>query len=137
VAGLERSAEDDDEDGAAALSPASRLAHGLEALDLHADEFPDCALDAMGSLCFFGLRRFRQMTEPEGVRSGVRCSFCWRWASKPCTECVSGGVVHVVCDPCSARVGLADVTCLGCLPLCKTAEADACVKTRIAFKDAV
>jgi hypothetical protein len=67
----------------------------------------------------------------------VRCSFCWRWASKQCAECVSGGIIHVVCDACNGRIGLADVTCLGCLPSSKTAEADACLKTRIAFKDAV
>jgi hypothetical protein len=120
------------------LSPTSSVLHAFGSLNLHSEsDFSDCPLSVIGTLCFHSLPRIREMTEPEGVRSGVRCSFCWRWASNRCIECVSGGTVYAVCDACVERVGLEDVTCLACLPASKKGEGTACVATRIPLKMAV
>ena len=120
------------------LSPTSTIVHAFGSLNLHSEDgFSDCPLSVIGTLCFHSLPRVREMTEPEGVRSGVRCSFCWRWASQRCLECVSGGTVYSVCDACVERVGLEDVTCLACLPASKKVEGTACVATRIPLKMAV
>lgn len=134
---LSRVDDDADGGGAAPASPTAALVRSLETLDLHTDEFPDCPLSVLPVLGFFSMPRIREMSEPEGVRNGTRCSYCWRWASKRCLECVSGGFVYAVCDTCNTRIGLEDVTCLACLPASKEANGKACVATRLSLKEAV
>jgi hypothetical protein len=128
--------DEEEEERLTTRSPSAVLAAGFETLDLHADTFQDMPLSAIGPLCMFSLPRFLRSHEPDGVRYGTRCSFCWRWATQRCVECVKGGGVHVVCDACVDVVGLEDVTCLGCLPVEKTAEGDQCVKSRLSLKEA-
>lgn len=118
------------------MTPLSFLCDDFSGLDLHDDTFDDMPLSVLGPVCMFVLPRLRAQTEPLGVRVGLRCSFCWRWATQPCVECVRGGETHVVCDACVDRLSLDSVTCLACLPSHKASAGDECVKTRLSLKEA-